>query len=164
MYISSKSVVIGLGWIFVVVAIVLTYGLSSQYYEDKRKAEEVGTTPVTLTDSSRSADFIGVCSGMDISNPEVQLMAMSECMGRVRGFVDGHHTTIAMNSIAGTKSISLWCMPNKVSTGQLLTEVMDWADTHPKEYVRIRSSMDDDNGAMAIMIKALRVTYPCANS
>ena len=152
-------------WAVIACIIVAAYGLSSQYYEEKRRADGVDMVgQVTAIDSTRSKDFIGVCSGMDMSNAEVHVVALSECMGRVRGFVDGHHLTVAMNQMAGTKSVKLWCMPNKVSSDQLLTNVMDWADANPDDYVDIRSKMDDSNSATAIVIRALRITYPCVNS
>lgn len=155
----------GLGWALTACVIVVVYGFSDRYYEAKRVADgivDVGQ-PIN-TDSTMSKDFIGACSGMDVSNPDVHLVALSECMGRVRGFVDGHMMTVAMNQLAGAKSINLWCMPTKVSSDQLLTNIMDWVDANPEDYTDVRSKMDDNNGATAVMIRALRTTYPCVNS
>ncbi len=167
MYLSDTTntiVRIG-GWIAVALVIGSVYVLTDSYLEQKRV--EDGIVPLqtkTPVESAHSKDFIGVCSGMDLTSPEVHIVALSECMGRVRGFVDGHNMTVAMNQMAGAKSIKLWCMPTQVTTDQLLTNVMDWADSNPDDYVDIRASMDDANSATAIVIRALRTTYPCVNS
>ena len=153
------------GWIIVGAVVGFTYTQASNYFAKERVNDGVVSSTSEVTSGmTASKDFVGVCSGMDISDAEVHLIAVSECMGRVRGFVDGHHLTVAMNRMAGAKSVNLWCMPDKLTSGQLLTEVMDWADTHPDEYVKIRTNVDDNNSATAVMIEALHTAYPCVNS
>lgn len=165
MQVSNKVVMHGLGGALIVCVIVVTYGFSSRYYESKRVADGIVEVSQPQSGGSpRSKDFIGACSGMDVSNPEVHLVALSECMGRVRGFVDGHMMTVAMNQMAGVRSVNLWCMASSKTSDQLLTNIMDWADANPEDYTNIRSKMDDENGATAVMIRALHATYPCVNS
>lgn len=166
MYLSdTTNIIVRIGgWIVVALVVGSVYVLANSYFEQKRAADGFSQTTEVSVDSARSKDFIGVCSGMDMSNDEVVLIALSECMGRVRGFVDGHHMTVAVNRMAGAKSVNLWCMPAKVSSDQLLTTIMDWADANPDDYVDVRAQMDDNNSATAIMIRALRSAYPCVNS
>ena len=164
MNVSNRVVMHGLGWTLIVCVIMVVYGFSDRYFETVRAEDGIVVGQSLNSDSSMSKDFIGTCSGMDVSNPDVHLVALSECMGRVRGFVDGHTMTVAMNRLAGAKSITLWCMPTKVSSDQLLTNIMDWVDANPEDYNDVRSKMDDNNSATAVMIRALRTTYPCVNS
>lgn len=166
MYISNTSVTSGhiVFWAVGLLVIGAVYVLTDSYFERNRLEGGIVQPTELSVDSPTSKDFIGACSGMDMSNVEVHVVALSECMGRVRGFVDGHHLTVAMNQLVGVKSVNLWCMPLKTSSDQLLTNMMDWVDANPSEYAVIRSKVGDDNSATAVMIQALRTTYPCVNS
>ncbi len=165
MYISNTIITKVAGWSAVALVVGAAYMLASNYFTQKRLDDGI-TQSHSITDTSYSKDFVGVCSGIDMTNPEVHLIAVSECMGRVRGFVDGHDLTVAMIQMASgnKRSNALWCMPTNVTSDQLLSDVMDWADRNPSAYVEVRSKMDDNNSATAVMIRALRETYPCANS
>lgn len=162
MQVSNKAVMYTISSVVVACVMIVVYGFGGRLTEERQV--NGGDMQRVKTDSPQSKDFIGACSGMDVSNPEVHLLALSECMGRVRGFVDGHAVTVAMNNHVGVQSVNMWCMPAKTSTDKLLTDIMDWADANPQAYTNIRAKMNNSNGATAIIIKALRTTYPCANS
>lgn len=167
MYMSNNVIKYGLGYVAIACVTIGMFNLSSGYYEDRRMTDGIANVSQhEIKESSPAQDFIGVCSGMDLTHPDVHVVALSECMGRVRGFVDGHNLTIAIVQITDNskRANTMWCMPTQVSTGQLLTDIMDWVDQNPNEYVKIRSNVDDDNSATAVMIQALRTTYPCANT
>lgn len=113
-----------------------------------------------------SVHFIGMCSGMAMDDPDVQLVAVAGCMGRVRGFVDGHDMTISMGQIAGRGNDipHMWCVTAATTTNQLMTDIMDWVEAHPKEYRGIIDTVGDADAAMVITVKALHAAYPCVNT
>lgn len=127
---------------------------------------EVAKTTTTEKDAV-AIHFIGECAQMNMTDPKVRMYAVSECVGRIRGFVDGHNITVAVAARAagnqGAKAVRLFCVGPNVETEKLVAAVMDWAGDHVSEYTRVMAA-DPQDGATIIMIKALHDTYPCANT
>lgn len=127
-------------------------------------AVEVAKTRVS---KSASEYFIGECAQMDMTNPSVRLYAVSECVGRVRGFVDAHNVMVAMVARAasrqGSNAIRLFCVDPNIEADKLVASIMDWADAHVNEYTNIMLS-DPRDGATVVIITALHAAYPCANT
>lgn len=127
-------------------------------------------TPHNVTAANQvdvSAHFIGECAQMDMTDPKVRMYAVSECVGRVRGFVDAHNVMVAIVARAGgvqaAKAVRLFCVNPDVTTDQLVSAIMDWANAHVDDYAHIMTA-DPQDGATVVMIRALHATYPCANT
>jgi hypothetical protein len=156
----------------VVLVITVAYLGSSKYSEHQRVADGVSVSEVSLpaptskTELDPSAHFVSVCSGMDITVKGVWLSAVSECIGRVRGFVDGHNLmSEVVTRVSGrNQAIQIFCVDSTVGSDQLITTVMDWADAHRDEYIDTIKQSDPRNAATIVMIKAFKSAYACANT
>lgn len=149
----------------VVLAVSLSwiYAVSDVRQHQTPVQMQLNNDAVTIKDAS--VQFIGDCAGMDMSVPGVYLVGVSECMGRVRGLVDGHNMTVAMSKMISAKNaeLQLWCIGADVTAEEMLDEVMDWVDADPKRYQDIMETTDGNNGSMIATVKALREAYPCPN-
>lgn len=158
--------------VFAVAAIVVAsgYKVSEAYVAAEREADlrevQLAAEPTRATIKDASVQFISDCAGMDLSVPGVYLVGVSECLGRVRGLVDGHNMTVAMGKMMSAKNaeLQLWCIGADVAAEEMLDEVMDWVDADPKRYRDILETTDGNNGSMIATVKALREAYPCINS
>ena len=74
------AMIIGIG-----VTIAFVYALASEYFGGQRAAD--------LPANPHVVHFVGTCAGYDMSNPELQPYAVAECLGRLRGFIDGNAFT-----------------------------------------------------------------------
>lgn len=169
-FLQSKLFAI-LGVAIVAAALMTVYDTMADRYfgangdGDSRKVLLINADAhVTVKDAS--VQFIGDCAGMDMTVPGVYLVGVSECMGRVRGLVDGHNMTVATGKMMSAKNaeLQLWCIGADVTAEEMLDEVMDWVDADPKRYQDILKTTDGNNGSMIATVKALRAAYPCINS
>lgn len=161
-----------------ILAIVAVYNTSTNYFEKKRALEHkqqhgaaVKNIEVKAPNGTHelepSAHFIGECSDMDLSDPTVYLVAVSECVGRVRGFIEGHNLMISMMGMASnsnTKKLQLFCVGPNVEAADVVTSIMDWSDSNYVEYANTVETADPSSLATIIMIKALKANYTCANT
>lgn len=157
-----------LGFVIVTLCIV-TYVSYDRYLTLKREVELNASTVTTqssgqLDPNAPVVHFVGQCSGLDMSIESAHLNAVSHCLGRIQGFVDGHSMSVAMVQLSANKGIKMWCMAPTVTTEQLFTAVLGWIDNHPDEYIDINSNLDGNTASMVTVVKALQAEFPCVNS
>lgn len=170
---------------FIVASLVIAgvafaaYLIAGQYFDNgpSIKAAEADDlivgAPTEIKSSPTKVDtsvlFMQECSGMDLNHPApgVQIAAASECVGRVRGFVDAHNLMVAMVAYSAGKrsgdSIQLFCVASDIEADKLVATIMDWADAHKEDYTKIVDA-DPTNAANIVILKALHEAYPCINS
>lgn len=152
-----------IGSVFAVAAVcaivVLVYIAVSAFFEQRRAAD--GIMPAA---QSASVHFIGLCSGYDMSNEDLQLIGTAECLGRVRGFVDGSAVANQIAHSASGNSFSLWCVNPSNGADKVLSAIMDWVDANPNEYAQVVQTAAPNNAATIVIMKALRSSYPCINT
>lgn len=161
-----------------ILAIVAVYNTANNYFEKQRALEykqyhltavkSIGVkAPNNNHELDPSAHFIGECSGMDLSDSTVYLVAVSECVGRVRGFIEGHNLMVSMLRMAdnnNAKNAQLFCVDSNVEAAVVVTSIMDWSDANYTEYANTVEAADPASLATIIMIKALKANYACANT
>ena len=159
-------------------AIFVAYDTATEYFEQKRvmeykqhHADAVKSITVKSPNGNHelepSSHFIGECSDMDLSDSTVYLVAVSECVGRVRGFIEGHNLMISMLRMAGNnnaRNAQLFCVGPNVEASDVVTSIMDWSDANYAEYANTVDAADPSSLATIIMIKALKANYACANT
>lgn len=122
--------------------------------------------------STDITEFFKLCTGVEIIDKETGYLAISNCMGRVRGLVDGHQMTVVMQQRYATEdrkqpAPQLWCVDEKVNDKQVLDTVLNWVNNNPAEFEQIVSTLGTDKSAttaMAITVKALHQSFPCSNA
>lgn len=141
------------------VLIVLAYTAATSFFEQRRVAD--GDEP---TERSASVQFVEMCAGHSMDTEELQLLAVSGCIGRVRGFVDGSAFVNHVVQTVGGRSVSVWCVSPNLTTDKILDAIMDWVDAHPEEYYNTVREYGPESAANVVMIKAIRSSFPCTNS
>lgn len=104
-----------------------------------------------------SQSFLSLCSGLDASVEAIRTIALANCLGRTRGFIDGHQLTVKM--MPSMKP--MWCVKQNVTDSQLLDTIMTWYTQHPTSVKKITDDLDGINAATAVMMVAASATYPC---
>lgn len=109
-----------------------------------------------------SARFIENCSGVKLNgNDDHDLIAASNCLGRIRGFADGHALTTQLIRMGGIDVPQAWCIDVRKTDREVLESVLAWANTHSSEFDRMINKYDRSDAAYTIAFKALNDTYPC---
>jgi len=114
-------------------------------------------TPPTSATPSESDQFIALCSGLDVSDEAVKLLGLSNCLGRLRGFVDGHQLTVQLMK----SKDRMWCVDADVKDKEVFDAVIDWAVENPKQVSEITRDFEGINAATAIAIRAIHHKFPC---
>lgn len=75
--------------------------------------------------SQNQLRYIEGCARLSITDTSTYNLAVANCLGRVRGFVDGHILTMEMldNDLR-----PLWCVSPIISDGDVLESVLEVAD------------------------------------
>lgn len=123
--------------------------------------------PSTLPNSLR---FIELCTGVRLetetakSRPsDVNMIAISNCLGRTRGYVDGHQMTMELNKAIGIQGgRRMWCVTQDVEDKDVLEAVMAWSDANPKEFAELTKQYNGLTASTAITMRAVSQKYPCA--
>lgn len=111
-----------------------------------------------------SSQFLQICSGLNNYTETNRLMARANCLGRVRGYADSHEQTIKMlqQTYAISQSSQLWCIPRDITDNELLTTIVNWADSNVSAFEVITDTYSGSAGAMGVLAAALKATYPCS--
>ena len=128
-------------------------------------AVTVTTLPVVTQSIKQtpSIKFLEMCSSIKITTQNSLLMAESNCLGRISGYVAGHEMTMELTKLYSPTSMpKLWCVPSNVVDGQLLQSVLKWISLNEGEFQTIRSKYKDSDASMLIISKALANTYICS--
>lgn len=155
-----------LGSIVIGVVILSTYVIADRYFTLKREHDfAANNVSIPAASQPNSIKFLGQCSNIEMSNDrDMMLIAMSGCLGRVRGFVEGYNLTKdAVESSFNTK-IQLWCIPPDADSHKMLVGILDWVDNNPQQYDKITNGAAPENQAMIMVVAALHAMYPCINS
>lgn len=112
-------------------------------------------------ETTGAVHFIQICSGITISqddNTGLQdgIIAVANCLGRIRGYADGSMVTSEV-----TQTAKLWCVPAAQTDQQVMATVLEWIDKNPERYEKFVNAFDDRTAAAATIIQALRETYTC---
>jgi hypothetical protein len=113
--------------------------------------------------TSPQISFLQVCTGLLINNSNGSI-AVANCLGRLRGLVDGHALTVQLASADpdASSGIELWCVAPSVSDKQLLDSVITWSTANNVRVKELVSEYTDPAAARtAVMIAALHASYPC---
>lgn len=117
--------------------------------------------PLTLSNgeivSAAEVTFLEQCSAIKITEDVTWSLAYANCLGRVRGIVDGHALTMV-----ASKAQPWWCVPHKVSDGEVYHAVLSWATKYPREVANInKQSKTQIEAATVVTLRALIQAYPC---
>ena len=123
-------------------------------------------TPATSSPSQPTTYdlFLESCSGVVPINDKNELIAFTNCMGRVRGLSDGHTMTAAFVDTVDRKvarDIRLWCEPKHTTDKQLFDAVTTWINQNQERAQELLKEQQLINASTAIVIAALHSTYPC---
>ncbi|TFH03746.1 MAG: hypothetical protein E4H14_16165 [Candidatus Thorarchaeota archaeon] len=128
---------------------------------------------VQLQHSANTKRFLGQCTGMPITSPQVETMAYLSCMARVRGMSDGHALTAQIFAIKRGQlynhgvvipdmQLQVWCITNDKKDGEVFQAVLNWIDANNDLVNQLNKRYTNPNQVgIAIIITSLRETYPC---
>lgn len=113
--------------------------------------------------SDNTTSFLSSCSGVTITSPNTKLVAYANCMGRVRGYADGHMISVMLhNAVSHNNDIDvLWCIPQSQTDGQVIQSVLSWIDLNKADFTGITHQYKGVTGAYTVITKALVDKYPC---
>lgn len=108
-------------------------------------------------------NFLASCSGVTATTPNSKLVSYANCMGRTRGYSDGHAVTVMLHNqiYKADKIKQLWCIPQDHTDGEVIQTVLSWVDRHPIDYANLTTQYSGLSGAYAVTTKALVEYYPC---
>jgi hypothetical protein len=117
----------------------------------------------TAYSSENTNSFLNACSGVTITSANSQLVAYTNCMGRIRGYSDGHMLTVALhNEIFKTDKVKpMWCVPSSQTDGEVIQSVLGWIDANPAVYTSNNTQYTGLSGAYANITRALVDQYGC---
>lgn len=117
---------------------------------------------------------IQVCSGIPVADQQYpSAIAIAHCGARLKGIVEGHQLTLKLvNQLVSnatsttdaaefTKMSQFWCIDQSVSTQQLLMTFNQVVTNNKVLLDKVSSIQDPDNAALALIVGALHVAYPC---
>lgn len=116
---------------------------------------------------SMPKEFITMCTNADVETSSTLVIAYVNCMGRVRGYVDGHQMTIDLQYTVHEQYSKLlvldplWCIPTTVTDRELLFSVVDWTNSNHKDFKALAKRYPGGAGVSAVITKALSTKYPC---
>lgn len=151
---------------------LLVIACATAGYLDKNYPQLIGRSDQSVTHAAittNSLKFLELCTGVhmqvkdgDMKESAVNVLAISNCLGRTRGFVDGHQMTVEMNRQAGKSVRALWCVPQSVDDRQLLETVLTWTDNEQAQFKELEMSYTGMTAAFAVIIRAVSQKYPCS--
>lgn len=109
--------------------------------------------------------FVAVCSTTKKISKEgatEREVNIANCLGRMRGFVEGHMATTELadamkkNGILG--NLQLWCVPDTFEERDLVVAVLSWIQKNQKDF---EVATKEPAGALKIVMQAMNKTYPC---
>lgn len=107
--------------------------------------------------------FLEMCTGISIKDESVRVIAVSNCLGRIRGFADGHLMTVRLANAAGKDDgLQLFCIDEKKTDRQVYEAVAGWVAKNPTRFDTIAAQYESSaTAAMAINVAALHAAFPC---
>lgn len=111
----------------------------------------------TIT-SETTNQFIELCSGLDASDEAIRLIGTANCLGRIRGFIDGYQTAVVLHEVP---AMPMWCVDSDVTDKEVLDTILVWIEESPAEYKEITDKVDGLNAAIAITIRAIHKNFSC---
>lgn len=103
--------------------------------------------------------FIEICSGIEMKTEAEGMLAVSNCLGRIRGYADGvalhaelHHTP------------KLWCIDTAKTDQDVMNAVLTWVDNNTERYAVYVQSLDSRTAASATIIQGLRESFICRST
>jgi Rap1a immunity proteins len=130
---------------------------------NKKQITTLAITPNSLL-SSPETRFIEICSGLSSTDNNFAVLGVSNCLGRIQGFSDGHLLTVQLVNVSSPevgKGLELWCLSNPKNAKQLLDAVFTWVKQNPDQMNKTIIDTGEVNGTMMIIIEALHSAYPC---
>lgn len=136
-------------------------------------SDTVSPQPITASsiDSAddRDVKFLEMCSGLSLDpkshssdSETIGLIAVANCLGRIRGYVDGHQLTITMQVRAGKSTMTpLWCVNPSVTDKELMDSIFSWSEAHSDEFDQITTQYNGSTASVGIMLRAISTQYPC---
>lgn len=117
-------------------------------------------TPKPQTEKvSLAVHFVELCSSIKITTDDVGLVAVSNCLGRVRGYADGVTMMAELNKVN-----HIWCINQHHTDRMLMEKVINWVESNTEQYKRFVDQLDIQTAASAVIIKGLQSGYPCKNT
>jgi hypothetical protein len=101
--------------------------------------------------------FLELCTGVSIVSRGSQDIAYANCLGRVRGFIDGH----AMTVVANPDIEPLWCVNQMQPDIEVYNEIVDWVVKNPVKYKSIAAAAPPATASMMVAIAAAHERFPC---
>ena len=117
----------------------------------------VGVTPVSL-----ESELLTMCTGLTALDPDVKPLAIASCLGRIRGFSDGHQMTTRMLSETEANRIALWCVSPQTTDIEVFQSVVKWSEANPERFYVLSKSAAAPTATMLIVVAALHAQYPCS--
>lgn len=111
--------------------------------------------------------LLSLCTGLELTEEpvtnELAAIAVSNCIGRIRGLADGHTMTahLVAAKLQNAPDVRLWCIEEQVSDKQLLDTVVSWVEQNPARVKEIIGKFTDTNAATSMIVTALNHSYPC---
>lgn len=109
--------------------------------------------------SDLAVHFIELCSGIEMTDDNVGLVAVANCLGRVRGYADG-----AMLAAEVEHNQKLWCVSEVQRDRDVLNAVLAWIERNPDRYAAFVDNLDPRTAASAAIIQGLRETFTCRST
>lgn len=108
--------------------------------------------------------FVELCTGLTLTS-QTAPVAVSYCLGNVRGFADSHTLTVRLASAMNQQvadGLVLWCIDRSISDKQLLDSVVAWFASNAERVRELTSEYKDTPSARtAVLIAALHGSFPC---
>lgn len=127
----------------------------------------IATEAVIQLQPDESA-FITACGGFQVSTKMDMLIATTSCMGRARGFIDGHQMTIHLQhqfarDMKSVPMTGMWCVPPSTTDGQVMSAVVSWIRANPTQFHEVYDKYADRPLAAALSIISVSIhqTFPC---
>lgn len=128
---------------------------------NQRAGDHIGLAPPATT-SVGAVRFLEMCTGITIKDEAVRLIAVSNCLGRIRGFADGHLMTVRLADASGKDGLQLFCIDEKQTDRQVYEAVAGWVAMNPVRFDEIAIQYQSPaTAAMAINVAALHAAFPC---
>ena len=120
----------------------------------------VAPAPSTPVGATR---FLELCTGITVKDDGVRLIAVSNCLGRIRGFADGHLMTVRLANASGKdEGLQLFCIDEKKTDRQVYEAVAGWVAKNPARFDEIVAQYESSaTAAMAVNVAALHAAFPC---
>lgn len=149
-------------YFFLLLALVVHFGFTNAVFAQ----QDDDDAPPLAEAKKMDTDFIQLCSDLTIKDKDDYNVAVSACMGYIRGVADSHRLTVDVISEKHNDVKKVWCVPLKESDGKMFINIVNLIESNYEYYQKLKELIKQKadpvvSVRLAILFTFLNSAYPC---